>query len=72
MKRRNFIGLIGAFLTSPKLPQIPVKNRLSKGWRCVIEKDVVCMSGFDIKGSLLAAMSYEIQQEIDKEVIKKL
>jgi hypothetical protein len=65
-----------------KIPQIELKfdktaveagtRRLATRWSVELEQDIKNMNGIDIDGELTNAMSYEIQAEIDREVVIRM
>ena len=79
----NGIGaLIDSFELSSKIPQITVSfektavealtRRLAAKWSVELEQDLKNMNGIDIDAELTNAMSYEIQAEIDREMIARM
>ena len=64
------------------IPQIEMKfektsieagtRRLATRWSIELEQDIKNMQGIDIDGELTNAMSYEIQAEIDREVVMRM
>jgi hypothetical protein len=77
---------VGAFMSqfemSTKIPQITVSfektavealtRRLAAKWSVELEQDLKNMNGIDIDTELTNAMSYEIQAEIDREMIARM
>jgi len=77
---------VGAFIDqfelSSKIPQITVSfektavealtRRLAAKWSVELEQDLKNMNGIDIDAELTNAMSYEIQAEIDREMIARM
>jgi hypothetical protein len=77
---------IGAFIQqfemSSKIPQVTVSfektavealtRRLAAKWSVELEQDLKNMNGIDIDSELTNAMSYEIQAEIDREMIARM
>lgn len=77
---------VGAFLSqfelSSRIPQITVSfektavealtRRLAAKWSVELEQDLKNMNGIDIDSELTNAMSYEIQAEIDREMIARM
>ena len=71
-----------AFELSSKIPQITVSfektaveartRRLAAKWSVELEQDLKNMNGIDIDAELTNAMSYEIQAEIDREMIARM
>jgi len=70
------------FEMSSKIPQITVSfektavealtRRLAAKWSVELEQDLKNMNGIDIDAELTNAMSYEIQAEIDREMIARM
>jgi hypothetical protein len=75
-------ALISQFELSSKIPQITVSfektavealtRRLAAKWSVELEQDLKNMNGIDIDQELTNAMSYEIQAEIDREMIARM
>jgi hypothetical protein len=75
-------ALISQFELSSKIPQITVSfektsvealtRRLAAKWSVELEQDLKNMNGIDIDSELTNAMSYEIQAEIDREMIARM
>lgn len=75
-------ALISQFELSSKIPQITVSfektavealtRRLAAKWSVELEQDLKNMNGIDIDAELTNAMSYEIQAEIDREMIARM
>ena len=73
---------LGLFEMSSKIPQITVSfektavealtRRLAARWSVELEQDLKNMNGIDIDAELTNAMSYEIQAEIDREMIARM
>jgi len=77
---------VGAFMSqfelSSKIPQVTVSfektavealtRRLAARWSVELEQDLKNMNGIDIDTELTNAMSYEIQAEIDREMIARM
>jgi len=79
----NGVGaLISQFELSSKIPQVTVSfektavealtRRLAAKWSVELEQDLKNMNGIDIDSELTNAMSYEIQAEIDREMIARM
>jgi len=79
----NGVGaLIDQFELSSKIPQITVSfektavealtRRLAAKWSVELEQDLKNMNGIDIDSELTNTMSYEIQAEIDREMIARM
>ena len=79
----NGVGaLISQFELSSKIPQITVAfektaveattRRLAAKWSVELEQDRRNMNGLDIDSELTNTMSYEIQAEIDREMIARM
>ena len=75
-------AIISQFELSSKIPQITVSfektavealtRRLAAKWSVELEQDLKNMNGIDIDSELTNAMSYEIQSEIDREMIARM
>ena len=75
-------AIISQFELSSKIPQITVSfektavealtRRLAAKWSVELEQDLKNMNGIDIDAELTNAMSYEIQAEIDREMIARM
>lgn len=75
-------ALISQFELSSRIPQITVSfektavealtRRLAAKWSVELEQDLKNMNGIDIDTELTNAMSYEIQAEIDREMIARM
>ena len=73
---------LSTFEMSSKIPQITVSfektaveartRRLAAKWSVELEQDLKNMNGIDIDAELTNAMSYEIQAEIDREMIARM
>lgn len=74
--------LLSNYELTGKIPQIEMKfektaveagtRRLATRWSVELEQDLKNMQGIDIDGELTNAMSYEIQAEIDREVVIRM
>lgn len=74
--------LLANYELTGKIPQIELKfektaieagtRRLATRWSVELEQDIKNMNGIDIDGELTNAMSYEIQAEIDREVVMRM
>lgn len=75
-------ALLSQFELSSKIPQVTVSfektaveagtRRLAAKWSVELEQDLKNMNGIDIDAELTNAMSYEIQAEIDREMIARM
>lgn len=75
-------ALLSQFELSSNIPQITVSfektavealtRRLAAKWSVELEQDLKNMNGIDIDSELTNAMSYEIQAEIDREMIARM
>jgi len=73
---------LNVFEMSSKIPQMTVSfektaveartRRLAAKWSVELEQDLKNMNGIDIDAELTNAMSYEIQAEIDREMIARM
>jgi len=74
--------LLQNYESTGRIPQIEMKfektsveagtRRLATRWSIELEQDIKNMQGIDIDGELTNAMSYEIQAEIDREVVMRM
>ena len=74
--------LLENYEATGRIPQIEMKfektsieagtRRLATRWSIELEQDIKNMQGIDIDGELTNAMSYEIQAEIDREVVMRM
>lgn len=74
--------LLQAFEFTSEIPQVEVgiektsveagTRRLGAKWSLEIEQDLKNMNGIDIDAELTSAMSYEIQAEIDREMVMRI
>jgi hypothetical protein len=74
--------LLSNFELTSKIPQVTVSfektaveagtRRLAARWSVELEQDLKNMNGIDIDSELTNAMSYEIQAEIDREMIARM
>jgi len=79
---RGVAELLLNYELTGKIPQIELKfektaveagtRRLATRWAVELEQDIKNMNGIDIDGELTNAMSYEIQAEIDREVVMRM
>lgn len=79
---RGIAALLSDYELTGKIPQIELKfdktaveagtRRLATRWSVELEQDIKNMNGIDIDGELTNAMSYEIQAEIDREVVMRM
>ena len=74
--------LMSAFEFTSNIPQLelafektsiePGTRRLSARWSVELEQDISNMNGIDIDAELTNVMSYEIQAEIDREMVMRM
>jgi hypothetical protein len=74
--------LLANYENTGRIPQIETKfektsveagtRRLATRWSIELEQDIKNMQGIDIDGELTNAMSYELQAEIDREVVMRM
>ena len=74
--------VLSAFEITGNIPQIEVKfektaveagtRRLGARWSVELEQDLKNMNGIDIDAEITNAMSYEIQAEIDREMLMRM
>ena len=79
---RGVAQLLEAYEATGRIPQIEMKfektsveagtRRLATRWSIELEQDIKNMQNIDIDGELTNAMSYEIQAEIDREVVMRM
>lgn len=79
---RGVAELLANYELQGNIPQIELKfdktaveagtRRLATRWAVELEQDIKSMNGIDIDGELTNAMSYEIQAEIDREVVMRM
>lgn len=79
---RGVAELLSNYELTGNIPQIELKfektaveagtRRLATRWAVELEQDIKNMNGIDIDGELTNAMSYEIQAEIDREVVMRM
>jgi Major capsid protein Gp23 len=79
---RGVAKLLADFELTSKIPQIVVSfektaveagtRRLAARWSVELEQDLKNMNGIDIDTELTNAMSYELQAEIDREMIIRM
>jgi len=75
-------ALMSQFELNGKIPQMTIQfektaveagtRRLAAKWSVELEQDLKSMNGIDIDNELTNAMSYEIQAEIDREMIMRM
>lgn len=74
--------LLSHFEASSNIPTMSLKiekraveagtRRLASGWSMEVEQDLMNMNGIDIDAEMTNAMSYEIQAEIDREMVMRM
>lgn len=74
--------LLSAFELTSNIPQMTIEfektaveagtRRLAARWSLELEQDIKNMNGIDIDNELTNAMSYEIQAEIDREMVIRM
>lgn len=79
---RGVAELLQNYEATGRIPMIEMKfektsveagtRRLATRWSIELEQDIKNMQGIDIDGELTNAMSYEIQAEIDREVVIRM
>lgn len=75
-------AILSQFELSGNIPQVTVEfsktaveagtRRLAARWSVELEQDLKNMNGLDIDSELTNAMSYEIQAEIDREMVMRM
>ena len=81
-KIRGVAQILSAFEITGNIPQVEVKfektaveagtRRLGARWSVELEQDLKNMNGIDIDAEITNAMSYEIQAEIDREMLMRM
>ena len=79
---RGVANILSAFEITGNIPQVEVKfektaveagtRRLGARWSVELEQDLKNMNGIDIDAEITNAMSYEIQAEIDREMLMRM
>jgi len=79
---KGVADLLGSFELGSKIPTVEVSfektaveagtRRLAANWSVELEQDLKNMNGIDIDTELTNAMSYELQAEIDREMIIRM
>ena len=79
---RGVANVLSAFEITGNIPQVEVKfektaveagtRRLGARWSVELEQDLKNMNGIDIDAEITNAMSYEIQAEIDREMLMRM
>jgi hypothetical protein len=79
---KGVAALLGQFELTGNIPQMTVSfektaveagtRRLAAKWSVELEQDLKNMNGIDIDTELTNAMSYEIQAEIDREMLMRM
>jgi hypothetical protein len=79
---RGVAALLSQFELTGNIPQVTVEfsktaveagtRRLAARWSVELEQDLKNMNGLDIDSELTNAMSYEIQAEIDREMVIRM
>ena len=79
---RGVASILSAFEITGNIPQVEVKfekiaveagtRRLGARWSVELEQDLKNMNGIDIDAEITNAMSYEIQAEIDREMLMRM
>ena len=79
---RGVAALLSQFELTGNIPQVVVEfsktaveagtRRLAARWSVELEQDLKNMNGLDIDSELTNAMSYEIQSEIDREMVIRM
>lgn len=74
--------LLSHFEASSNIPTMSLKiekkaieagtRRLASSWSIELEQDIMNMNGIDIDSEMTNAMSYEIQAEIDREMVVRM
>ena len=79
---RGVAQILSAFEITGNIPQVEVKfektaveagtRRLGARWSVELEQDLKNMNGIDVDAEITNAMSYEIQAEIDREMLMRM
>jgi len=79
---KGVASVLSAFEITGNIPQVEVKfektaveagtRRLGARWSVELEQDLKNMNGIDIDAEITNAMSYEIQAEIDREMLMRM
>jgi hypothetical protein len=79
---KGVAAILSQFELTGNIPQVTVEfsktaveagtRRLAARWSVELEQDLKNMNGLDIDGELTNAMSYEIQAEIDREMVMRM
>jgi len=79
---KGVAAILSQFELTGNIPQVTVEfsktaveagtRRLAARWSIELEQDLKNMNGLDIDGELTNAMSYEIQAEIDREMVMRM
>jgi hypothetical protein len=79
---RGVAALLQNYEATGRIPTIEMKfektsveagtRRIATKWSLEMEQDIKNMQGIDIDGELTNSMSYEIQAEIDREVVMRM
>jgi hypothetical protein len=79
---RGIAAILSQFELTGNIPQVTVEfsktaveagtRRLAARWSVELEQDLKNMNGLDIDSELTNAMSYEIQAEIDREMVIRM
>ena len=79
---KGVAAILSQFELTGNIPQVTVEfsktaveagtRRLAARWSVELEQDLKNMNGLDIDGELTNAMSYEIQSEIDREMVMRM
>jgi len=79
---RGVAQILSAFEITGNIPQVEVRfektaveagtRRLGARWSVELEQDLKNMNGIDIDAEITNAMSYEIQAEIDREMLMRM
>jgi hypothetical protein len=82
LEDQGVAAMLSNFELTSKIPQITVAfektaveagtRRLAAKWSVELEQDLRNMNGIDVDAELTNAMSYEIQAEIDREMIARM
>lgn len=79
---RGVAAILSHFESATNIPQMTLEvektaveagtRRLATKWSIELEQDIMNMNGIDIDAEMTNAMSYEIQAEIDREMVLRM
>ena len=78
MNKRSFLKTLGVLMAgAPMLPSVlsnlkKTRTNLLAEWTFETDQNLQCFYGIDAEKMLMAALSREIQREIDEELINRM